>query len=159
MKLAPIVRVGMVCIALFVLLTSGCGKLRDAAARTKKSNDLKQIGLLYHNYLDSHKGMAPANADDLAKMASGDPQVGQVVQAVKSGQFVILWGSTITEISKGPGGVSSTVLGYEKDVPAAGGLVLMADASTRNMTAAEFQAAPKARENNRRDGATVPEEE
>jgi hypothetical protein len=41
-------------------------------------------------------------------------------------------------------GPSNTVLAYEKDVPARGGLVLMGDASTRRMTAQEFAQAPKA---------------
>jgi hypothetical protein len=144
MRFALIVRIATLSLALFALLTPGCGKVRDAAARAKRSNDLKQIGLMYHNYIDTNAGKAPASADDLMKMTAGDPQASQVVQAVKSGQYVLLWGSTIKEMSKSPGGIASMVLGYEKDVPTAGGVVLMADASTRNMTAAEFQAAPKA---------------
>jgi hypothetical protein len=41
-------------------------------------------------------------------------------------------------------GTGNTVLGYEKDAPTKGGLVLMGDASVREMSADEFKNAPKA---------------
>ena len=41
-------------------------------------------------------------------------------------------------------GSGSTVLAYEKDVPTKGGLVLYGDGFVDNVTAAEFQAKPKA---------------
>lgn len=139
-----ITRALMASLAVSVLLTAGCGRVKDAAARTKKSNDLKQIGLTYQNYVDLNSGKAPANADDLAKVAAGDPQAAQAVQLAKSGQYVILWGSTVNEMRKTPSGASGTVLGYEKDAPSAGGMILMGDCAVKNMTAAEFQSAPKA---------------
>ena len=145
MKAAYVARaVMMISVALFALLTAGCGKVRQAALHQKQTNDLKHLGLMYQNYLDSNGGKAPANADELMKMAQSDPQAAQVVQAAKSGQYVILWGSTMEAMRKTPPGTSGTILGYEKDVPTAGGSVLMGDTSVKNMTAAEFKSAPKA---------------
>src|SRR5579872_3279028 len=124
------------------MLAPGCGRVRDAADRAKKTNDLKQLGLMYHNYVDTNK-KGPASADDL-KSVTGSQQEQAVVQMVKDGKYVLLWGTTIPEMQKNPGGASGTVLGYEASAPTADGLVLMGDASVRAMTAAEFAAAPKA---------------
>jgi hypothetical protein len=137
------VRAASVAALVLALLASGCGRVRQAADRAKKSNDLKQLGLMYHSYLDAnHKG--PASADELMTMAS-DPGAKAVVQMVKDGKYVLIWGTTIAEMQKNPQGSTGTVLGYEAGAPTAGGLVLMGDASVRNMTAAEFAAAPKAK--------------
>ncbi|HWG42054.1 MAG TPA: hypothetical protein VN688_04655 [Gemmataceae bacterium] len=143
MKFTALARVLMLPIFLAALLTTGCGKVKDAAAKTRRSNDLKQLGLLYMNYVDTNN-KGPANADDLMKMTAGDPQAGQVVQAVKSGQYILLWGANPSAMQRAPGGSSGTILGYEKDVPTSGGQVLMGDGFVKNMTAAEFQSAPKA---------------
>jgi hypothetical protein len=127
---------------LLALLASGCGRIKNAADRAKKSNDLKQLGLMYHSYIDEHhKG--PASADELLA-AQRDPGAKAVAQMVKDGKYVLVWGTSITEMQKNPQGATGTVLGYEATAPTAGGLVLMGDASVRNMTAAEFAAAPKA---------------
>ena len=65
------------------------------------------------------------------------------MQAAKSGKYVILWSATI---SKEKPQASSTILGYEKDAPTAGGWVLLVDGNVKHMTATEFQSAPKATE-------------
>jgi hypothetical protein len=136
-------RAVMLTLAVLTLLAAGCGRIKNAADRAKKSNDLKQLGLMYHNYVDTnHKG--PGSADDLKSMASG-PQEQAVVQMAKDGKYVLIWGTTITEMQQNPGGASGTILGYDAGTPTGGGLVLMGDASVRNMTAAEFAAAPKAK--------------
>ncbi len=136
-------RAASVAALVLALLASGCGRIKNAADRAKKSNDLKQLGLMYHNYIDTNR-KGPASADELMTMVS-DPGSKAVVQMVKDGKYVLLWGTTITEMQQNPGGASGTVLGYEAGTPTAGGLVLMGDASVRNMTAAELAAAPKAK--------------
>jgi hypothetical protein len=140
MKATCTVSVGALVLA---LLASGCGRIQNAAERAKKSNDLKQLGLMYHSYIDANR-KGPASADDLLKAAAGEPGAQAVVQKVKDGKYVLIWGTTITEMQKSPQGSTGTVLGYEATAPTAGGLVLMGDGSVKNMTAAEFAAAPKA---------------
>jgi hypothetical protein len=130
-------------VALAALVPAGCGNIQKAAARQRAANDLKQIGLLYHNYHDQHrKGPSGPNDPAFVKMAGefgGQP----VLAKVQSGEVVLFWDVNFSDLAKGAG-TAETVLGYEKDVPTAGGLVLMADATVKTMTAAEFNAAPKA---------------
>jgi hypothetical protein len=123
-------------VAVFAVILLGCGGVQQAAQRQKRSNDLKQIGLAYHNYLDA-EGKAPQQAADLQKYLQDAPAVSQALQ---NGQYVLLWGAKLQSM---PAGAPNTVLGYEADVPTKGGNVLMGDASVRTMTAQEFQAAAK----------------
>jgi hypothetical protein len=61
--------------------------------------------------------------------------------AVNEGQVVVLWGQPLN-----PGtGAAPGVLAYEKGASEQGGYVLLQDGTVQHMTAAEFQAAPKAR--------------
>jgi hypothetical protein len=138
----------MTWVAALVVVASalaGCGKVQQAAARQRAANDLKQIGLLYHNYNDTHK-KGPTGADDpaLAKMAN-DVGAQPVLAKVQSGEYVIFWNVKLSNLGKGEVGASETVLGYQKDVPTAGGPVLLGDASVKILTAEEFKAAPKAK--------------
>jgi hypothetical protein len=131
--------VATVLVVVSLLPSMACmGKIQQAAQKQKEQNDLMQIGLTYHNYCDSNpKG--PATLDDFIKFAqSTDPP--DVIADLQSGKYVIYLG---VEIKKLPDGQSNTVLGYGANVPTAGGPVLLADASTRQMTAAEFAAAKK----------------
>jgi hypothetical protein len=98
--------------------------------QAKKENALKRIGLAYHNCSD--KGKPPASAEELAPYYENDPQV---TAAIKDGTLVVYWNVKLLELMAG---TSNTVLGYEKDAPAKGGLVLLADASVKTLTAAEF---------------------
>lgn len=118
-------------------LPLGCGK---GAFNTKASNDLKVVGLAFHNFSDANPGKVPTKAEDL------DPYIGEnrdVARALKEGKIVFLWGASMKDIMKA-GSTSDTVLAYEKDVPTQGGLVLLADASVRKMSADEFKTAKKA---------------
>jgi hypothetical protein len=130
-------------LAVMALLAPGCGRIKNAADRAKKSNDLKQLGLMYHSYIDANR-KGPASADELMTAMAGEPGAKAVVQMVKDGKYVLIWGTTIAEMQKNPQGSTGTVLGYEATAPTAGGLVLMGDGAVQNMTAAELAAAPKA---------------
>jgi len=129
-----------VLIGMVIALLLGCGGVRNAAARVQRSNRLKAVALAYINYCDEHPGKGPAGAQDLQKYVSEFPDVSQAVQ---NGDIVVYWNVRVPNdmIEQG---ASNTVLAHEKDVPSKGGMVAMADGSVREMTAQEFQTAPKA---------------
>jgi hypothetical protein len=62
--------------------------------------------------------------------------------AVKSGDVIVLWGATIK--GEGEKGGDEAVAAYEKSAPTAGGYVLLTTGEVKKMTAAQFQATPKA---------------
>jgi prepilin-type processing-associated H-X9-DG protein len=128
--------VSLVLIAVVAVLLIGCGGVQQAAQRQKRANDLKQIGLAYHNYLDDNK-QGPSRTEDLQKYLQDAPAT---YQALLNGQYVVVWGKTIQSMSAGAG-TSNTVLGYEADAPTKGGNVLMGDGSVRYMTVQAFQSA------------------
>jgi hypothetical protein len=119
-------------------LTLGCGA---GALNAKNSNDLKVIGLAFHNFSDANTGKAPTKAEDLDPYLKDIPDASK---ALKDGKVVFLFGVSMMDILKSGTSTSETVLAYEKDVPAQGGLVLLADGSVRKMSAAEFKTAKKA---------------
>jgi TPR repeat protein len=147
MKAMRAVGEGALVLAALALLAAGCSRVRQAADRAKRGNDLRALGLMYHNYVDSNN-KGPASAEDLKKVANS-PEEQALVQAVKDGKYVLIWGTTIREMQNNPEGSSGTVLGYEAAAPSAGGMVLMGDGVVRNMTAAELAAAPKAKPTSR----------
>ncbi len=120
MKFALLVRIAMVSVALFAAFVTGCGKgkkpndskeSKEMAARQQQIGDLKQLGLMYHNYLSVNKDQPPTSADDFIRFAGNNAQLVQVVQKVKSGQYVLIWRLNTKQLS------GSSIVGYEKDVP------------------------------------------
>jgi hypothetical protein len=113
------------------------GGIREVVEQKKRSNELKQILLGYLNYSDA-MNKPPAKPADLAPFIENDKRL---LDAMTSGRYVIIWGSSIKNMTAG---TSNTVLGYEKDTPTKGGQVVMADGSVQTMTAKQFEAATKA---------------
>jgi hypothetical protein len=64
-------------------------------------------------------------------------------QSLKSGAFVVLWGTPIK--IGGEAGKPETVVAYGKDVPTNGGYVLTSAGKVTQMSPAEFASAPKAK--------------
>jgi hypothetical protein len=120
-----------------IALILGCGGIRQAAEKQKRVNQLKAIGLAYHNCNDA-TGRGPTGVQDLRPYLTGFEDA---YQAVQNGDIVVYWNAIIP--GDFPKGTGSTVLAYDKNVPANGGPVLLGDASAREMTAAEFAAAPR----------------
>jgi hypothetical protein len=143
MKVTPTRVVAVLLLTWFAVLSMACGSVRQAAERATRSNDLKQIALSYMNYCDTNKPKGPANVDDLLKI---DPQLAPVAQKVKSGDYTVIWNVNLSDPKTfEPNGLSNTVLAYETAAPSAGGQVVMCDGFVKTMTAAEFNAAPKAK--------------
>ncbi len=117
------------------------GAILNPADRIKVENDLKQIGLAYHNYWDTYAGKGPAKIEDLYPFLEGAQTTPS--QGLASGKYKVYLNATIAQMTNG---TSNTVLGYYKDVPAATTPlpVLMADVSIKTMTADDFKKAAKA---------------
>ncbi len=82
----------------------------------------------------------PARLADLDKYQALFPRG---YAAVKSGDVVVLWGTPLK--GEGEAGKDEVVLAYEKNVPSAGGFVLLSAGTIKQMGADEFKNAPKAR--------------
>jgi hypothetical protein len=111
--------------------------LRQRSGQGETANDLKAIGLMYHEYMTANN-KGPEKVDDLKPFSTLAPEA---YKGLVDGKYVFLYGVRLTDM---PGGASNTVLAYEKDVPTKGGFVCFGDGATRQVTAQEFQGAPKA---------------
>ena len=136
----------MVLLASAAGLLTGCGG-GTAGGNAAVAHDFKLIGLAYHAYVDTHK-KGPTNATELfSATAFTTPQDLQdkerMLKALGEGKYVVIWGVQALDLVR-KGAAGDLVLGYEQQAPTKGGMVLFADATTKSMTAAEFQAAKKA---------------
>jgi hypothetical protein len=121
---------------------AGCHKLRDAALKQKAANDLKKLCDLYGAYY-SARDHGPAAVEDLERLATGDAEANAVLQAVRDGRYVLLWGVDVHAVGRTRPGMAFTILGYERAVPESGGMVLMVDGSVLEMKPAKFAASAK----------------
>jgi hypothetical protein len=95
---------------------------------------LKELGEVY-KYRAAQKAPAPARAEDLMENAGA---VDNALPLINEGHVVVVW-----RVAYAP--TSTEVLAYEKDAATAGGKVLLRTGTVKQMTAAEFAAAPKAK--------------
>jgi hypothetical protein len=132
-------------ILVFVVLVPGClGKVREAAQRAKRSNQLKEIGLACHSFWNTkgaNKSAAPMKVEDLTSLSQ------DTITAVQNGDIVVIWGVSSADRRAADlgAGTSQTILAYEKNAPNNGGLVLFLDGAVENLTAADFNAKAKAK--------------
>jgi hypothetical protein len=84
------------------------------------------------------RNRVPSQPSELAAM---EPSFPAAHLGVLNEQIVYQWGIGLSTGS----GASDAVLAYEKGADAKGGWVLLHDGTMKELTAAEFQAAPKAR--------------
>jgi hypothetical protein len=103
--------------------------------QTVTMQDLKELGLIYQQFLLDGKG--PAKLEDL-NLKRDAPKLHQ---AIEEKRLILYWN---VSLNNAPEGTSNTVLGYSAEVPTKGGPVLMLDGTTRKMTADEFAKAAKA---------------
>ena len=124
------------------LAAVGCGgSSRPVTKEDMLETSLNDVGDIYRTYVVMNK-KPPKTLGDLARLERMSPAG---VVALRSGEVVVRFGANLPDTDIEPGKSSSDeVLAYEKQVPEAGGKVLMLDRTIRQMTADEFKAAPKA---------------
>jgi hypothetical protein len=122
----------LVTLAVSVIVTgAGCDaatQARNAAKKQQMANNLKQLGLAYHNFYDSN-AKPPTGWSDVATF--GVPT--DVQQQLSA--YTVHWGTDIRKVTTG---TASFVLAYPPGAATAGGQVLMLDGSVQNVTAQEF---------------------
>jgi hypothetical protein len=154
-------RIGLaaLCLALTVLL-SGCGKEKKkgsdddgvkrngpfpqgepgqggivrTANKQVVQNHMRQIGLAFHNFCDSHPGKGPAKPEDLLPFLENDAKI---KEAFEKGLYVLHWHKPITQMTQG---TSKTIVASEKEPDAYGNrVVVLGDASPKTMNKAEYE--------------------
>jgi hypothetical protein len=130
-------RQGIPLALLLIVFVAGCRGQREATSQEAMENELKQIGLGYHEFQEKHR-RAPANAEDLKPFVGGE---GPLYRKLADGTYVFQYGIDVRDLSEL--GFDRTILAYEKKVPTEGGLVLMGDGAPRRMTADEFKGWPR----------------
>ena len=126
---AKLVAIVAACAAVLVWPASGSAVSLDSGGKAA----LEDLGQLLKSLAD--EGRKPPTK--LAELESVEPMIPVAAPAIRSGDVVYLWGSAYSS-----GG--TLVVAYEKKVAAEGGYVLLQSGTVKEMTAAEFQSAPKA---------------
>jgi hypothetical protein len=129
-----------------VVVLLGCGsvmvnsyfRILDAQARMRVSNDVKMVGLAYHQFQEANN-RPPRSFDELAKFAQGkNPGLTDGAANV-----TVIWGAGMGSLNK-DGPADEVVLGH---APAPNGkdvIVLYVDGSVKEETEATFSQAKKA---------------
>jgi hypothetical protein len=113
-------------------VTAGISKTLPAVGRELAMKELRDLSTYYFSYVDTAKH-GPAKLEDLQDLKKDLPSL---YQALADGRYVVIWNAR-------PDGLSRTVLAYDKDTPAKGGVALLGDGSVKQLSVAEFQAAMK----------------
>jgi hypothetical protein len=122
-------------LALVISLPACSGGPTTAPAPPVDTGDaLKELGEVY-KYIATQKAPLPRKVEDLAEYSG---TLEGAMPKIQSGEIIVVWGSSY---STGSG----QVLAYEKEAAASGGKVLLRNGTVKDMTAAEFAAAPKAK--------------
>jgi len=122
----------------------GCGdavppSVATSAEESQVERSLNDVGELYRQYTFDKK-KPPASVSDLAYLDAIAPMG---LMALRNGAVIARAGVEIKDVAEGPAtnDPADDVIAYAKEVPSAGGLVLMHNRTLRRMTADEFKAA------------------
>ena len=124
-------------VVLLAIVASGCKETRaphTGVPANLGENGLEELASVY-KYIAQNKEQVPRKLEDLTEKQAALPTAWGKIE---SGEYIVQWGAGVS----GSGGA---VLAYEKSAPDSGGLVLLQDGTVKQLTAAEFKAAPKAR--------------
>lgn len=120
-----------------LLLCAGCEKTTPPPPPPSAEEGLKELVGVY-KYIEYSKLPVPKKPDDFADFVDSLPSA---FDRIKQGDYLLAWG---VGRSTAPG-TGAQILAYEKKTPAEGGAVLLRDGTVKQLTAADFAAAPKAK--------------
>jgi hypothetical protein len=137
-----------VCVSVVLLALGGCSGKKDSEPKkdsksSGSSNDPTDLEFLGSAVLmsatRSEKGAV--NADDLKPHLEGTKDFDErvILDKVRSGEIVIVWGTRVELLDKAPGGKSDYVILYEKEAPTSGGYVVTGDIKAKKVTPDEFK--------------------
>jgi hypothetical protein len=127
------------------IILVGCGDIVQQAMKAQQNDvakeELRQLGLAYHQASDLKGGAPVESLDDLeATLAKVGRTVGPA-EAVRDGRYTAVWGWKIGFHDGVP--VSEFPFAWEREVPESGGMVVYGDGAVYYQTAEQFAAAPK----------------
>jgi hypothetical protein len=133
----PSVRHRCLCCLLTLFLLGACNSEPPPPPLPSAEEGLKEMAKVYQ-YIEYSKLPLPHRAEDFrdywdSMQASFD--------RVQQGDFVVVWGVGRSAAA----GAGSQILVHEKKAPTDGGWVLLRNGTVKQMTGAEFAAAPKAK--------------
>jgi hypothetical protein len=120
-----------------VVFASACTSETKPPPPPSAEEGLKEMAGIYR-YIEYSKLTLPRKPEDFSDYVDSMPSA---FERVKRGDYVVAWG---VGRSTSPG-AAEQILVYEKKAPAEGGAVLLRDGTVKQMTATEFNAAPKAK--------------
>lgn len=91
-----------------------------AVDRVVLTNDLRQIGTLYRNYINENN-RPPTKTEDLEKPGS------KLHKAMSEGTYFVYWDVNLDQLQDNK---AKTLLAYSRGTPDKGGMALMADCQT-----------------------------
>ena|SRR5687767_10177969 len=122
---------------LIIALCAGCSGEPPPPPLPSAEEGLKELAKVYQ-YIEYSKLPLPQKPEDFRDY--WDSMQG-AFDRVQQGEFVVAYGVG-RSTAAGPG---SQILVYEKKAPTTGGAVLLRDGTVKQLTSAEFAAAPKAK--------------
>lgn len=116
-------------------LAAGCNSTSTAGAidRERKAA-LEEVGQMLKTVADEGR-KPPAK---VAELGSVEPYLPTAGAMIRSGDLVYVWGA-------GYAAGGTELVAWEKAVPESGGYVLQQDGTVKQLSAGEFQSAPKAK--------------
>jgi hypothetical protein len=140
-------------VAGFLLLSCGvCGvgfvvfalpKIRAAAERVQRVNQMKVIGIAVHNVIDT-LNRGPANVDEIAPyLPANDPLAVEALNRLRKGEIEMAWNAL--KPTQQPDGASQVLIAWEARPDADGQrVVAYLDGTSAILTDQEFQTKLKA---------------